>query len=148
MRYEEFTGQVQARAGLPDRQSAERAVRATLETVAERVPDGVADHLAAQLPTEAAEDLRRVTVAHETSPRRRAESRDHGERFGLTSFAGRIAWRVSGSEDDAVRQATAVLEVLDAAVSPELMDKLADVLPRDIRRLLPAARAREVERPA
>ena len=58
MRYEEFTGQVQARAGLPDRQSAERAVRATLETVAERVPDGVADHLAAQLPTEAAEDLR------------------------------------------------------------------------------------------
>lgn len=146
MRYEEFTGQVQARAGLPDRQSAERAVRATLETVAERVPDGVADHLAAQLPTEAAEDLRRVTVAHETAPERRAEARDRGERFDLTSFAGRIAWRTAGSEDDAVRQATAVLEVLDAAVSPELMAKLDNVLPHDIRELLPTSRAVDVKR--
>ncbi|GAA2424342.1 DUF2267 domain-containing protein [Streptomyces macrosporus] len=143
MRYEEFTGQVQARAGLPDRQSAERAVRATLETLAERMPDGVADHLAAQLPGEAAESLRRVVAGDETSPRRRADARSHGEPFDLTTFAGRVAWRSRVPEDTAVREATAVLEVLDAAVSPELMLKVGHVLPADIRELLPSTRATE-----
>ncbi|PJE99570.1 DUF2267 domain-containing protein [Streptomyces carminius] len=143
MRYEELTGQVQAHAGLPDRQAAERALRATLETLAERVPDGVADHLAAQLPTEAAEPLREVVAGHEASPRQRTESRTRGEPFDLTAFAGRVAWRSRSSEDVAIREATAVLEVLDAAVSPELMLKVCHVLPPDIRRLLPTARATE-----
>ncbi|MEE1942113.1 DUF2267 domain-containing protein [Streptomyces sp. TRM 70361] len=143
MRYEELTGQVQAHADLPDRQAAERALRATLETLAERVPDGVADHLAAQLPTEAAEPLRRVVAGHEASPRQRAESRTRGEPFDLTAFAGRVAWRSRASEDVAIREATAVLEVLDAAVSPELMLKVCRVLPPDIRRLLPTTRAAE-----
>lgn len=143
MRYEELTGRVQAQAALPDRQSAERAVRATLETLAERVPDGVADHLAAQLPGEAAESLRRVVAGDETSPHRRADTRAHGEPFDLTTFAGRVAWRSRASEDTAVREATAVLEVLDAAVSPELMLKVGRVLPPDIRELLPSSRATE-----
>jgi uncharacterized protein (DUF2267 family) len=141
MQYEELTGRVQERAGLADRQAAERALRATLETLAERVPDGVADHLAAQLPHEAGDTLRRVIAAHESSPRQRAETREHGERFGLTTFAGRVAWRAATTEETAVREAVAVLEVLDAAVAPELMDKLADVLPQDIKELLPSARA-------
>ncbi|MGW8377376.1 DUF2267 domain-containing protein [Streptomyces sp. ODS28] len=141
MRYEELTGRIQERAGLPDRQAAERALRATLETLAERVPDGVADHLAAQLPAEAGDTLRRVVAAHESAPLRRAESRDHGERFGLTSFAGRVAWRAATTDDQAIRDAAAVLEVLDAAVAPELMDKLGGVLPQDIRELLPSTRA-------
>ncbi|HZG03595.1 MAG TPA: DUF2267 domain-containing protein [Streptomyces sp.] len=143
MRYEELTGQVQAHAALPDRQAAERAVRATLETLAERIPDGVADHLAAQLPGEAAESLRRVVAGDETSPARRADARSRGEPFDLTAFAGRVAWRSRTSEESAVREATAVLEVLDAAVSPELMLKVGHVLPPDIRELLPSARAAE-----
>jgi len=141
MRYEEFTGQVQARAGLGSRQAAERVVRATLETVAERIPDGVAAHLAAQLPEEAADPLARVVAADETSPHRRAESRTRGEPFGLSVFAGRIAWRARVPEDTALREASAVLEVLDAAVAPELMRKLEDVLPDDIRAVLPSGRA-------
>ncbi|MTE21762.1 DUF2267 domain-containing protein [Streptomyces sp. TRM43335] len=143
MRYEELTGQVQKHADLPDRQAAERALRATLETLAERMPDGVADHLAAQLPDEAAESLRRVVAEHEASPRQREHARTHGEAFDLTTFAGRVAWRSRTSEDTAVREATAVLEVLDAAVSPELMNKVGHVLPPDIRELLPSARAEE-----
>ncbi|UGY95297.1 DUF2267 domain-containing protein [Streptomyces gobiensis] len=140
MRYEELTGQIQARAGLPDSQSAERALRATLETLAERIPDGVADHLAAQLPHEAAESLRRVVAVHEASPLHREESRERGERFDLIAFTGRVAWRAEASEEEAIQQATAVLEVLDAAVAPELMNKLSNVLPQDIRALLPSAR--------
>ncbi|MDT3398155.1 DUF2267 domain-containing protein [Streptomyces sp. B1866] len=141
MRYDVLTGQVQARARLPDRQSAERAVRATLETLAERVPDGVADHVAAQLPVEAGEALRRVTASHEGSPQARAYRREHGERFGLTGFAGRVAWRTGTSEEGALREAAAVFEVLDSAVSPELMRKVYAVLPDDIRELLPPGRA-------
>lgn len=142
MRYEEFTGKVQARAELESRQAAEQAVRATLETIAERVPDGVADHLAAQLPHEAAESLRRVVVVHESSPHQRAECRVSGERFELPVFAGRVAWRDETSEEEALRRAVAVLEVLDAAVAPELMIKLEDVLPPGIRDVLPSGRAR------
>jgi uncharacterized protein (DUF2267 family) len=141
MRYEEFTGQVQARAALGSRQAAERAVRATLETVAERIPDGVAEHLAAQLPQEVADPLGRVVAEHETSPHARADARVRGEPFDLSAFAGRIAWRARTSEENALREASAVLEVLDAAVSPELMRKLEDVLPADIKTVLPSGRA-------
>lgn len=141
MRYEELTGKVQALAQLPDRQSAERTVRATLETLAERLPDGLANHLAAQLPEEAAEAVHRVTAAHEASPVQRAEAREHGERFDITAFAGRIAWRAGTSEEHALSEAAAFFEVLDAAVSPELMHKLTAALPRDIGELLPEARA-------
>lgn len=141
MRYEEFTGQVQARAGLGSRQAAEAAARATLETLAERVPDGVAEHLAAQLPHEAAQPLHRAVAEHEASPHARAEGRVRGEPFGLSVFAGRVAWRAETSEEEALRQAAAVLDVLDAAVAPELMAKLESALPPDIRDVLPSSRA-------
>ncbi|HWM40153.1 MAG TPA: DUF2267 domain-containing protein [Streptomyces sp.] len=141
MRYEEFTGQVQARAALGSRQAAEAAVRATMETVAERVPDGLADHLAAQLPHEAAEPLHRAVAVHEGSPHQRAEARVRGEPFDLPVFAGRVAWRAEISEEDALLRAAAVLDVLDAAVAPELMRKLESALPPDIRDVLPSGRA-------
>ncbi|WP_431774147.1 DUF2267 domain-containing protein [Streptomyces cucumeris] len=141
MRYEELTDQVRTRARLPDRRSAERAVRATLETLAERIPGGLAAHLAAQLPAEAAEPVLRVTASGQGSPEERAYRRDHGERFGLTGFAGRIAWRTERTEEEALREASAFFEVLDAAVDPELMEKVYGVLPHDIRALLPEARA-------
>lgn len=146
MRYEEFTGQVQARAALGSRQAAEASVRATLETVAERVPDGVADHLAAQLPHEVAEPLRRAVAVHEAAPHVRAEARERGEPFDLSVFAGRVAWRAETSEEEALRRAAAVMDVLDAAVAPELMRKLESALPPDIREVLPSGRAENGQR--
>jgi uncharacterized protein (DUF2267 family) len=141
MRYEEFIGRIQERAALGGRQAAEQTARATLETLAERIPGGVADHLAAQLPHEAAESLRRVVALHETAPHERAESRVHGERFDLPVFAGRVAWRDGTSEEEAIRRVSAVLEVLDAAVDPELIRKLEHFLPPRLRAVLPSARA-------
>jgi uncharacterized protein (DUF2267 family) len=140
MRHDQFLGLVQAAGAFPDRGTTERAVRATLETVAERVPDRLAEHMAAQLPQEVGEHLRRVVAAHQA-----AEPGDGGEPFDLTAFAGRIAWRGGVSEEAALREASAVLEVLDAALSPELTDKFRSVLPQDIRELLPATRAEEAE---
>ncbi len=50
MEHDEFIGQAQHRARLASRGEAERATRATLETLAERISDGAAQNLAAQLP--------------------------------------------------------------------------------------------------
>lgn len=137
MRHDELIAKVRERAELPDRNSAERATRAVLWTLAERVPDGLADHLAAQLPAQLAESIRERV----SSPAGSAERRGSGERFDLTAFAGRVAWRAGVPEDAALRESVAVFEVLDAAIAPEEMEKLARVLPTDIRTLLPVARA-------
>ncbi|TPQ23604.1 DUF2267 domain-containing protein [Streptomyces sporangiiformans] len=139
MRHDELIGKVQAQAQLPDRGAAEHTARAVLSTLAERIPEGLADHLAAQLPSDLAESMREKAAGPTEDERRRGA----GERFDLTAFAGRIAWRAGVPEDVALRQAAAVLEVLDAAVAPEEMEKLASVLPTDIRTLLPLARAED-----
>jgi uncharacterized protein (DUF2267 family) len=129
-------GKVQALAQLPDRGSAERATQAVLRTLAGRLPAGLAGHVAAQLAPEPAAPVRQITDSAAADGR----SSGAGERFDLTVFAGRVAGRAGTDEDAALREAAAVLEVLDAALVPELMEKVGKELPADIRELLPAGR--------
>ncbi|MFJ9870317.1 DUF2267 domain-containing protein [Streptomyces sp. NPDC101165] len=135
MHHDEIIGKVQALARLPDRGTAERATHAVVSTLSERLPSGLARHVAAQLPPDLAADMR---LAADTSGG--ADSGTAGERFGLTVFAGRIADRAGTDEDTALRDAAAVLEVLDAALAPELTERIAGALPSDIRELLPVER--------
>ncbi|MEV0638387.1 DUF2267 domain-containing protein [Streptomyces sp. NPDC050619] len=137
MRHDELIGKVQALAHLPDRGSTERATQSVLRTLAERLPAGLAEHMAAQLPEGLAAYVRETTA----SAARDGRPSSTGEPFDLTVFAGRVAGRAGTTEDAALQYCAAVLEVLDAAVSPEVMGKLADALPADIRGLLPVARA-------
>lgn len=51
MDHDRFIGQMEDRARLDSRRSAERATRATLETLGERLDAGAAGNLAAQLPS-------------------------------------------------------------------------------------------------
>ncbi|MFE9822987.1 DUF2267 domain-containing protein [Streptomyces sp. NPDC005791] len=142
MQYEELIGNVQARARLSGREAAERVTGAVLRTLAERLPDGLTGHLFAQLPSAPAASV--TDGAGEAGvPAHEPERSGHGERFDLTAFAGRVAWRAGVSEEVALEQTAAVFEVLDAAVAPELMEKLEAALPADIGKLLPMARARE-----
>lgn len=149
MQHHEFLVLVQERASLPDRGAAERAVRSTLETVAERVPAGLARHIAAQLPHELAGHLTREpqqsgSAAGPSAKRPGgAAAPGDGERFDLTVFAARVAWRGGVSEQAALQEAAAVFEVLDAALAPELMERLSHSLPHDIRELLPTTRAED-----
>ncbi|BDM73717.1 hypothetical protein HEK616_72040 [Streptomyces nigrescens] len=148
MQHHEFLALVQERASLPDRGAAERAVRSTLETVAERVPSGLARHVAAQLPHELAGHLtREPRQAGGSGPSAErpggAVPPGDGERFDLTVFAARVAWRGGVSEQAALQEAAAVFEVLDAALAPELMERLSHSLPHDIRELLPTTRAED-----
>ncbi|GHI01920.1 hypothetical protein AQI88_17265 [Streptomyces cellostaticus] len=136
MKHDLMIGKVQALAQLPDRGSAERATHAVLSTLSERLPSGLARHVAAQLPPDLAAAMREAVDAS-AGP----DAGTSGERFGLTVFAGRIADRAGTDEDRALRDAAAVLEVLDAALAPELTERMAGALPADIRELLPVERA-------
>ncbi|MGW2492000.1 DUF2267 domain-containing protein [Streptomyces sp. NPDC001606] len=138
MRHDEMIGKVQALAQLPDRGSAERAAHAVVATLSERLPSGLARHVAAQLPPDMAAAIREAVDAAAG-----ADSGTAAERFGLTAFAGRIAVRAGTDEDTALRDAAAVMEVLDAALAPELTERMAGALPSDIRALLPVGRATE-----
>ncbi|MEV6115331.1 DUF2267 domain-containing protein [Streptomyces sp. NPDC052109] len=138
MRHDEMIGKVQALAQLPDRGSAERAAHAVVSTLSERLPSGLARHVAAQLPHDMAAAMREAADASAG-----ADSGVPGERFGLTVFAGRVADRAGTDEDTALREAVAVMEVLDAALAPELTERMAGALPSDIRALLPVVRATE-----
>ncbi|MFY4722079.1 DUF2267 domain-containing protein [Streptomyces sp. LaBMicrA B280] len=162
MRHDEMIGKVQALAQLPDRGFAERAAHAVVATLSERLPSGPARHVAAQLPPDMADAMRRAADPGARSDAREPDARESrargsgapgadgpgtaGERFGLTAFAGRIADRAGTDEDTALRDAAAVLEVLDAAPAPELTERMAGALPADIRELLPLERASEPDR--
>lgn len=127
MRHDEFIGQVQDRARLPSRGDAERATRATLETLGERIPEGTADHLAAQLPHEIGEHLRRTEVYG---------GYGSGERFGRQEFLDRVASRAGVQRERAGFLARAVTSVLDEATQDTLTAKVTDALPDDIREIV------------
>jgi uncharacterized protein (DUF2267 family) len=52
MEHDALVGHVRHRARLASRGEADRALRATLETLAERLDSDMAENLASQLPTE------------------------------------------------------------------------------------------------
>ncbi len=129
MQHDQFIGQVQARAKLPSRGDAERAVRATLETLGERLPEGLADNLAAQLPLEIGEHLRRTELLGGVGT---------GERFDRNEFITRVMERSRTDPAQATYQARVVFEILDEASTGGLMDRVRDALPPDLRELATA----------
>lgn len=131
MDHDEFIGQVQSRARLASRGEAERATRATLETLAERIADGAAQNLAAQLPSEIGEHLRRKAPA----------AAGTGERFSVDDFFERVAERGGADRPQAVFHARVVLEVLEEATSGALMAKVREQLPAEFDRVLDAGSA-------
>ncbi len=122
MKHDEFIGQVQHRARLGSRGEAERATRATLETLAERLAGGEAKNLASQLPQEIGEHLRR-------------EWSGIGERFSLDEFFRRVSLREGVDLPDAIFHARAVIEVVSEAVSKGEMDDVRAQLPAEFDRL-------------
>jgi uncharacterized protein (DUF2267 family) len=126
MQHDEFIGLVQNRARLASRGEAEQVSRATLETLGERVPDGLAENLAAQLPHEIGEHLRRTEAFGGFGT---------GERFDRRDFIDRVAMRAGVKKPRAVFVARAVLGVIDEATEGSLTAKVRDSLPTDVRSL-------------
>jgi uncharacterized protein (DUF2267 family) len=124
MRYSTFITTVEQAAGLT-REEAERAVDATLRTLAERITRGEAEDIALFLPRELRQTL--------TSAPEPAEAFDRDE------FVRRVAEREGVDPEAAQEHARAVLTALGVAVAPgELRDMIAQ-LPADYEPLLAAA---------
>lgn len=123
MDYDEFVGQVQHRARLGSQGETVRAIRATLETLAERLAGGEADHLAAQLPAELGRYLQQV---------------EGGQRFSLDEFFVRVSDKEGVDLPLAIYHARAVIELLGEAVSQGEMDHVRAQLPAEFDRLFNA----------
>jgi uncharacterized protein (DUF2267 family) len=127
MDHDDFVQLVAQSAGI-GRHDAERAVQATLSTLAERISAGEARDLAARLPPELAPWL--------GAPQR-------SERFDVDEFVRRVAVREGTDEAPAERHARVVLAVLAQAVGPKELDDVLAQLPRDFAVLV--ARGSDVE---
>jgi uncharacterized protein (DUF2267 family) len=103
-------------------EEAERAARATLQTLAERIAEGEARDLAEQLPPELGPWLATTSGA---------------EPFDVDEFLRRIAEREGVDPEDAERRAKAVFAALGAALSADEFADLTAELPKDYWRLLP-----------
>ncbi|MER7080175.1 Uncharacterized conserved protein, DUF2267 family [Saccharopolyspora kobensis] len=137
MQHDAFIGQVQDRARLASRGDAEGATRATLETLGERIPEQVADHLAGQLPREIGEHLRRTEVFGGAGT---------GERFGLDEFVHRVSSRSGFDEPQATYAARVVFEVLREATQGGVMDHVRDTLTDDLLVLVDAGSSGDMRR--
>jgi uncharacterized protein (DUF2267 family) len=135
MRHEEFIGQVRIRACLGSRDAAERACRATLETLGERIPASLAYDLGTYLPQEIAVHLRPTGTFGELAA---------CERLDKDTFTDRVATRAGVSPARAACLARVVLEVVAEAAHGKEMGKLRASVPRDIRLLIDAGSGKEV----
>ena len=114
MKYDEFVKRVSEVAELGSREEAERAIKATFETLRERLAGNEPNNLAAQLPDELA------------APLRGEGGRDN---FSLDEFYRRVGEKEGGiSQDEAIRHARAVALVLQEAVTTGEMDDIRDQL--------------------
>ena len=118
MKYDEFIGQVRHRARLGSHAEAERATRATLETLAERLAGGEAHDLASQLPRELALYLQLPDAGI-------------GAKLTLDEFFELVSEREGVDLPDAAFHARVVIGVLTEAVS------VGEI--KDVRVQLPAA---------
>lgn len=123
MQYHEFVGHVQNRARIGTTGDAVRAIHATLETLGERIDEGEAKHLAAQLPEEIGTYLEMAKTT---------------ESFELDEFFERVAKRETVDLPDSVHHARVVVDVLLEAVTPAQAAHLRAQLPGEYEKLLSA----------
>lgn len=102
MKGEQFIGEVRNLAELGNDEDAQKATRATLETLKERLAGNEPSNLAAQLPPEVA---------------RFVEGEGGREAFSVEEFYGRVAQKEGVGTDEAVKHARAVATVLQTAVT-------------------------------
>jgi uncharacterized protein (DUF2267 family) len=124
--YERFITTVQQKASI-NREGAERAAQATLQTLAERLSQGQARDLAAQLPEPLAGWLFTDTDA---AP------------FGLEEFLRRVAERLGVDVETAERHARAVFTAVGRTVDPHEVADMKAELPHEFAALVAEAQNR------
>ncbi len=102
MKGEQFIAEVRNLAEVGSNEEAQKATRATLETLKERLAGNEPSNLAAQLPPEIAPYV---------------EGEGGQEAFSVEEFYGRVAQKEGVGNDEAVKHARAVATVLQTAVT-------------------------------
>jgi uncharacterized protein (DUF2267 family) len=116
MNFDEFTGEIQHRLELPGTGETVRAIRATLTTLGERLPEGNAEDLAASLPMEIKWYL--TGAVHE-----------HGQRFDWQEFVSRVSEIEEAEPADAAYHARVVVDLVHTVVPASDFRQLRDALP-------------------
>ena len=127
MDYEEIIDKTGHAAGGLDRQAAVRALQATLQTLAERLPRGEARHILQELPAEL-----KPWIYTETDV----------AAFGIDEFLEKVAKREGTDIETALRHARAVFFALGDALSAEAVAHLAASLPQTFGPLVAEAQHR------
>ncbi|OTF01792.1 DUF2267 domain-containing protein [Halorubrum sp. SD683] len=116
MNFDEFTGEVQHRLGLPGTGETVRAIRATLMTLGQRIPEGNAEDLAASLPMEIKWYL--TGAVHE-----------HGQRFDWQEFVNRVSEIEGTDRPDAAYHSQVIIDLVATLVPASDLQQLRDQLP-------------------
>ncbi len=116
MDFDEFTGQVQHRLELADTGEAVRAIRATLSTLGQRIPEGNAEDLAASLPME--------IKWYPTGA-----VGEHGQRFDWPAFVERVSEIENVDRPEAAYHARVVVDLVASVVPESDFQQLRDQLP-------------------
>jgi len=124
MKYEEFLEQVQERAHLASRSEAQRATRATLETLAECLSKKERHDAASQLPTGLALYLKQPFLGSGNQP-----VPSPGRIFSLEEFFRRVSIREGVPLETAREHARAVISVLVDALSKGEIEDIRAQLP-------------------
>jgi uncharacterized protein (DUF2267 family) len=130
MDYEEIIEAIRHASGGFSSQAAERAAQATLQTLAERLPRGEAQHILQELPAELKPFVYTETEA---------------EAFDIDEFLDRVAKREGTDVETALRHARAVFSALGRALSPKAVADVAAVLPQTFDPLVAEAQNRVLD---
>ena len=116
MNFDEFTGTVQHRLELPGTGETLRAIRATLMTLGQRLPEGNAEDFAASLPVEI-----------KWYPTGAVD--EHGQRFDWQEFVSRVSEIERADPADAAYHARVIVDLVRTLVPESDFQQLRDLLP-------------------
>ncbi len=131
MEYDDFITHVQSLAQSDSREEAERATRATLETLKERIAGDDVQELAANLPQELGDYLQ-------------GREGDGEQSFNLQEFITRASQKENIEPTTAAIHVRAVFAVLQNAISPELFAALHTHFSHDYEELFGTSPTSEV----
>jgi len=121
----EVTAAVAAQSGA-DEAEARAGLVATLEALGARLAGGSVDELAATLPADAADALRRGRTPEP-------------EQGSLTDLSERVGAAVGGDATEGANLVQASLRAVADAVDQDLLDRIRAQLPSDLQRMLQPA---------
>ncbi|MFN6535768.1 MAG: DUF2267 domain-containing protein [Nostoc sp. EkiNYC01] len=131
MEYDEFITHVQSLAQSDSREEAERATRATLETLKERITGDEAQELAANLPQQLGDCLR-------------GREGDSRRSFNLQEFIARASQKENIEPTITAIHVRAVFAVLQNAIKPEIFAAFHAHLSHDYEELFATSSTGEV----